>query len=205
MEAVEKWVDDNTSGYGSGSGSGDGYGSGDGRGSGSGSGYSSGDGSGDGRGYISDVNGKKIYMIDDVPTIITNIKDSVAKGYILKADLTLVPCYVVKGNGYFAHGSTLKKAIDSLHKKIFDSLDSAEKIKMFINIFEHGKTYPGTDFFDWHNRLTGSCLMGRETFVKNKGLDLNKLYTVDEFIAICEDDYGSEIIKQLKTEWNKFI
>lgn len=29
------------------------------------------------------------------------------------------------------------------------------------------------------------------------------MYTVDEFIEICENDYGSEIIKELKERWNK--
>ena len=40
--------------------------------------------------------------------------------------------------------------------------------------------------------------MGRESFVKNHGLDLNRHYTVKEFINICENDYGGEIIKKLK-------
>lgn len=40
--------------------------------------------------------------------------------------------------------------------------------------------------------------MGRESFVKNHGLDINALYSVYEFIAICENDYGAEVIQQLK-------
>ena len=44
--------------------------------------------------------------------------------------------------------------------------------------------------------------MGRETFVRNRGLDLQEKYTVEEFVDICENDYGSEIIKQLKEKLN---
>lgn len=40
--------------------------------------------------------------------------------------------------------------------------------------------------------------MGREAFVKSHGLDINSLYTVDEFIEICENAYGSEVIEKLK-------
>ena len=33
-------------------------------------------------------------------------------------------------------------------------------------------------------------------------LNIEDYFTVDEFISICEDDYGSEIIKELKECWN---
>ena len=198
------------SGYGSGSGSGDGsgsgYGSGYGSGSGSGYGYSDGSGSGYGSGYGSGIKSfdrNPVYSIDGIQTIITYIKDDVAKGYILNSTFTLSPCVVVKSNGYFAHGKDLREAQESLHEKIFENMDSDEAIDKFIETFEHDKKYSGKDFFDWHHYLTGSCLMGRESFVKNRGLSLNELYTVNEFIDICKDSYGSKIIKQLKEKWNK--
>ena len=46
--------------------------------------------------------------------------------------------------------------------------------------------------------------MGREAFVRNKGLDLNDSYTVEEFIEICQNAYGIKIIKQLKEKWKQF-
>ena len=79
---------------------------------------------------------------------------------------------------------------------------SDEAIEKFMEKFKKkGEKYPGTEFFEWHHYLTGSCLMGRKSFVRNHGLDLDALYTVDEFIALCEDDYGGEIIRQLKKRW----
>jgi len=50
------------------------------------------------------------------------------------------------------------------------------------------KKYKGSVFFDWHHYLTGSCLMGRESFVKNHGINLDDEFTVDEFIKLCRDD-----------------
>ena len=116
-------------------------------------------------------------------------------------DLSLDPCYIVKGNGFFAHGKTLEEARTALQDKIFSNMDTDEAIDMFLDTFEKGKAYKGTQFFEWHHYLTGSCLMGRESFVKNKNLDLNELYTVEDFIEICEDAYGGEIIKELKERW----
>lgn len=215
MEDVKKWISDNAifgnrdgNGCGDGSGSGNGYGCGNGRGSGSGygnrdgSGYGSGYGYGDGYG-IKEIEGKQVYTIDGIQTIIIHIKESYAKGFIIKKDFTLTPCYVAKGNGYFAHGNTLKEANAALRSKILTNLDTEEAIKHFIEKFEKGKTYPGTEFFEWHHYLTGSCLMGREAFVKSNDLNLDDRFTVEEFIKICENDYGSEIIKKLKTIWEK--
>ena len=192
------------SGYGYGSGSGSGYGYGYGYGYGSGSGYGDGDGDGDGDGSgIKTFGNYTVYMIDGVQTIISQIKGQLAKGFILNKDFTLGPCYVVKGNGYFAHGKDIREAQTSLREKIFENMDSDEAIEQFMSKFEKGKSYKGTEFFEWHNYLTGSCLMGRESFVKNHGLDLEKEYTVAEFIELTENDYGGEIIKQLKERWNE--
>ena len=44
--------------------------------------------------------------------------------------------------------------------------------------------------------------MGRESFVKNHDLNMEDEFTVDEFIELTENDYGSEIIKKLKEVWN---
>ena len=182
MEKIRDWLNNNPSG--------------------SGRGYDSGDGSGSGRGSgVASFNGVTVFIVDGIPTIISQIKDAVCKGFILNSDLTLDPCFIVKGQGYFAHGKTLKGATDALREKIFENMDSDEAIEKFIEKFEKGKKYPGTEFFEWHHYLTGSCLMGRENFVKNKGLNLNAEFTVDEFMTICENDYGSEIIKKLKEKW----
>ena len=140
-------------------------------------------------------------MIDRVQTIITHIKLSLAKGFILNSDLTLTPCYVVKGNGYFAHGKTVKEAQEALQAKIFENMDPDEAIEKFLEKFKRNGKYPGRDFFEWHHYLTGSCQMGRESFVRNRGLDLESTYTVDEFISLCENDYGAHVIKRLKDRY----
>ena len=143
-----------------------------------------------------------VFRIDSIPTIINRVKGSVAKGFILNDDFTTSPCFVVKGNGYFAHGTTVREANAALQAKIFENMDTDEAIETFMANFEHGKKYKGTVFFEWHHYLTGSCLMGRESFVKNKGINLEDEFTVEEFIGLCKNDYGGEIIETLKERWN---
>ena len=139
-----------------------------------------------------------VHQIDGIATIITRVRDNIAKGFILKSDLTLDACYIAKGQNRFAHGKTVREAVRDLQIKIFENMDTDEAIDKFIETFKRDEKYPGRDFFEWHHYLTGSCLMGRESFVKDKGLDIDATYTVDEFISICKNAYGGDVIKQLK-------
>ena len=215
------------SGYGSGSGSGDGsgYGSGDGYGYGygygSGSGSGSGDGSGDGSGYgygygsgngygdgsgdgygdgIKTFNGDKVYIIDDIPTIIKHVHDNVAKGYILNDDFTLTETFVAKRNGKFAHGETLHEAFASLQEKLYDDSTEEERLEAFKKHFQDfTKKVSAKELFHWHHVLTGSCKQGRLSFCANKGIDIdNDTYTVHEFIELTQYSYGGDIIRKLK-------
>lgn len=62
--------------------------------------------------------GKQVYMIDAVPTIITAVTGALAKGFIIAPDFTLSPCFIVKSEGYFAHGKTVQEAREALREKI---------------------------------------------------------------------------------------
>lgn len=205
----------------SGNGDGDGDGSGDGMGYGSdsglghGSNYSTygtyddgndcGSGSlyctGSGKGYgdgIKEINGKEIYMVDDIPTIFKSIRNNIAKGFIVKSDLQFEPCYIVKENNQFAHGFTLKDAFMSLQEKLYDDSTEEERIEAFKKQFpEYDVKYDNMDLFVYHHVLTGSCRMGREAFMSNKGLSLDGKTSVREFVKLTQDAYGGDIIKKL--------
>lgn len=230
MEDIKilEWIT-NIRGYGSGLSYGDcsGYGSGPGYSncSGYGDGYGSGYGSDDGDGYsssygfsygdrtgcsfecgysygIKSFNGESVHLIDEVQTIISNIKGNLARGFILNSDLTLLPCYICKNERYFAHGETLKEAKQALRKKILENMNTDETIEQFLSTFEKEKKYSAKDFYEWHHYLTGSCKMGRKSFMQDRNITFDDTYTVDEFIALCENSYGGEIIKELKERWN---
>lgn len=192
-------------GYGKGSGYGDGDSYGYGYGSGDGSGYGYGDGDGFGSGYgsiwgkgLGAINGHKIHMVDLVPTIIYYVRGNIARGAIVQADLSLRPCFICKQGGRFAHGGTLRKAMEALREKLYEGMLEEERIQAFVDAHKAGQRYPNTDYFDWHHRLTGSCKAGREAFVRNHGLDMAGSMTPEEFIRLTEHDYGGEIIRQLR-------
>lgn len=178
-------------GYGYGYGSGDGYGSG----------YGYGDGDGYGSGYgdrVKEVSGSVVYIIDNTPTIITSVRANVAQGFILQSDLQTIPCYIVKENNKFAHGDTLRDAFMSLHEKLYDDSSEEERIEAFVKKFPSYDTkYDNKDLFAYHHVLTGSCRMGRESFVNSKGLSLDGKTSVREFVELTKNAYGGDVIRKL--------
>ena len=203
------------SGDGCGSGSGYGYkyncgyndcdGNGGGNGCGSGSndskGYGSGDGCGDGDSDnvgLKEINGKTVYIVDETSTIFTSVRDNVAQGFIVQSDLQLTPCFIVKENNKSAHGDTLRDAFTSLQEKLYDDSTEEERIEAFKKKFpDYDEKYDNKDLFSYHHVLTGSCRMGRESFVKDKGLSLDGKTSVREFVELTKDAYGGYIINEL--------
>ena len=183
------------SGFGDGSGYGDGYGDGYGSSFGDGSGSSFGDGSGD---VVKEVSGSVVYIIDNTPTIITSVRANVAQGFILQNDLQTIPCYIVKENNKFAHGDTLRDAFISLQEKLYDDSTEEERIEAFVKKFPSYDTkYDNKDLFAYHHALTGSCRMGRESFVNSKGLSLDGKTSVREFVELTKNAYGGDVIRKL--------
>ena len=169
--------------------------------------YGSGSGYGDGSGYgygdgIKVFNGDKVYLVDDMQTIFISIRGNVAKGYILQSDLQLKPCFIVKENNKFAHGETLRDAFDSLQEKLYDDSTEEERIEAFKKKFpEYDVKYDNGDLFIYHHVLTGSCRMGRESFVSDRGLSLEAKTSIREFVELTQNAYGGDIIKKLPSAY----
>lgn len=218
LSTTSVFVDGNGYGCGGGSGGGCSYGDGSGAGFGSagGDGYSNGSGNCFGDGYgcgvggcggsysgkgVKELNGDNVYLIDCIQTIIKSVHGNIAQGFILKSDLTLQPCYIVKEQNYFAHGDTLHDAFTSLQEKLerlYDESTEEERIEAFVKKFpDYDMPYPNRDLFAYHNVLTGSCRMGRESFCKDNGINLDGSTTVREFVSLTKDSYGSETIRRL--------
>ena len=185
-------------GYGSGYGFGYGAGAGDGYGAGAGDGAGFGDGFGDGSGDISTYEGNIVDYIDGVPTIITRIHNNIAKGYVIKRDMTLEACYVAKVGNSFAHGETTKDAVADAEAKEMERMPVEERIEKFIEKFGSlDSEHTGKEFYDWHHILTGSCRMGRDEFCKDNYIDLDKKYTVGYFLSITKNAYGGSVIDKI--------
>lgn len=159
--------------------------------------YGLGYGCGDG---IAVFDGRTVHDVDDTQTIITTVHAGFAKGYIINSDLTLTPCFIVKSGDKFAHGETLKKAIAALQRKLFENMTEEERISSFIETYpDKDAKIPARDLWVWHNRLTGSCEMGRNQFAYNHGIDIdNDEFTPLEFCEMCKHSYGGNVIRRLE-------
>ena len=182
-------------GYGDGSGSGYGYGYGygsgygDGDGSGSGDGYGSGDGSG-----AKEFNGRKVYDIDSVLTLIYAVKGDAARGAVLRTDMTLRDCWIARRGNFFAHGDTLHEAVEAVEAKWRENRPLDDRIAEFV------KTHPVLDeeygdLFDWHHVLTGSCGFGRRQWCEEHGYKPTDSITLRTFITETVGDYGGDVIR----------
>lgn len=221
---------DSNHGYGCGLGCGYGYGHGDSRngtydeddgfGFSGGCGYGSGYGhetseSGYGHGespeycdkYDFSYNGQKIYMVDDIATIIDSVHTNYAIGKIVKRDLTTEDCYIAKVGNYFAHGKTLKEAVSDATAKYRHNQPLDERLEAFLVAYPSIESVAqNADLYRWHNILTGSCAFGRDEFAKEHGLDKTKgSMTIREFINLVINSYGSDIIKTLKSKYEKCV
>ena len=164
-----------------------------------------GDGYGSGDGNLKNIRLKKNvgevpYMVDGIPCIFVAICKNVARVRAVRSDFSLVNAYIVKDeeHGIFAHGETFEEARAALREKIIESMDTDEKIDKFLNTFNLSDKYPAREFYEWHHLLTGSCEFGRNEFVAAHGIDLdNDTYTVREFLTMCQNDYGGEIIRRI--------
>lgn len=186
-------------GDGAGVGSGFGYGHADGYGSCYGSdncGYVDGE---DGYGDIKALNGNIVDCVDAIPTIITQVRDNIARGYIISSDLTLSPCYIAKVGNSFAHGDTLREAVAYAEEKEINNMPIKERIKKFIETFGSlDSEHTGKKFYDWHHILTSSCSFGRNSFCKDHNINLDNMYTVRYFLDITKNSYGSDVIKLIR-------
>lgn len=209
MESIERFL-----GYGYGYGKGDGNGNGDGKGNGNGNGDGNGDGDGDGNGYgygdgdgygISEYDGKRVYNIDNVPTIIENVKGDVAKGYTLRKNTQLVECFIAKCGGFFAHGKTAKQAMIDARAKYEQNKPLTERIADTIKKYPTLDTVvPNEELYVLHNILTGSCSFGRDEFVRRHGIDVkNGSMTMKDFIDITRNDYGGSAIVKLERKYEQ--
>lgn len=177
---------------GSGSGSGCGYGAG------RGNGYSNGYGSDNGTGYgIKTFRGSQVCLIDGIMTIIYSIKGDLARGAILRDDLTLKPCWIAKRGNFFAHGDTTHSAFAAAEAKYRQRLPIEDRIKAFVAAHPDLDAAYG-DLFEWHNTLTGSCEFGRREWCKRNGLRPDDSLTLKDFFRMTKNEYGGEVIRRVE-------
>ncbi len=136
-------------------------------------------------------------MIDDMPTLIFEVRGNYAKGAILKSDLTAQPCFIAKVGNSFAHGETLKEAVADATAKDMEQRPLSDRIALMKEQMPDADTEAPFDvLYNWHHVLTGSCRAGRDAFCLKKGIDREASYTVRYFLNLTKDAYGREAIRE---------
>jgi hypothetical protein len=99
----------------------------------------------------------------------------------------------------FAHGKTLKEARKDAESKDLSNLPPKERVEMFLAAHpDPNAEIPAKELFEWHHILTGSCLLGRQQFCKDHGIDIERdKFTINDFVKLTVNSYGGEIIKKL--------
>ena len=160
----------------------------------SGSGYGSGDGSG-----IKQYNHEKVWYVDDVPTLIDRVRGDIARGRIIKDDMTTEPCWIARVDNCWAHGRTAHLAMADAQGKAMETMPKVERMAKFITEFPTLDTETTVgELHRWHGILTGSCRMGRDNFAESHCLKMEDAMTVRRFLEITEDSYGGDVIRELR-------
>ena len=187
-------------GYGSGSGSGNGYGFGSGFGNGSGNGNGNGFGSGFGNGNgngcrIKQFKGNKVYYVDNIPCVFESVHENFTAVEVIDVNsFELKKAFIGKFENCFAHGETIRDAIEDARSKYYQSLDFDEaKEKLLAEFKEKGKLTV-KELYNWHGILTGSCRFGRTQFQTEHNLKDDDLLTLEEFVELTKNAFGGDRI-----------
>ena len=165
-------------------------------GSGYGSGY--GDGSGDGDGDKLEFLADSTYEIDGISCRFERIHKEWAKVTVIsKADFSESLAFIAKYENCFAHGNTIRKAMQDAMEKYFSKLDSELVKERLIAEFKKKKSLTVAELYKWHGALTGSCCFGRSQFQTEHGLKDEDTLSLEEFVELCGNAYGGEKIKKL--------
>ena len=150
------------------------------------------------------IDGYKVSLINLAPIIITNIHGNVAQGYLLEKIVYKKPCFIIKGEGYFAYSDTLFDAYEKLVKIILfnkyagtsnDNLLYAFKEKFPI----YDKPYSNRDFYIWYSIITRTCKEEREEFCDDYNINIRSKSTVRKFIELAKEaNYCVKVIEKLE-------
>ncbi|WP_448607207.1 leucine-rich repeat domain-containing protein [Paenimyroides ceti] len=132
---------------------------------------------------------KNIQMIDGIATIIrSKRKRDIFQIYQGSIFNTNENCFVAKRDNYYAHGKTIKDAIEDVN---FKFLQENLEVKDLVKEIKQKKLISVSEF----RLITGACKMGCESFMSQKGLT-ETTYPLDKAIELLQGQFGWSKIKE---------
>ena len=100
--------------------------------------------------------------------------------------------YIASKNHIFAHGATIRKAIEDLQFKIMENTDISAHIARIAK--------QGTMTANDYRLLTGACREGTDHFLQAHNLTWEDTMPVEEVLKLTDGFYGHEIFKEAAKE-----
>ena len=146
-------------------------------------------------------NNQPVYYIDGRRVIFDQIHGNFAKCTIISIDLTTYKAWLVKDFGFVAFGKTIKEAYNNVKLKSWQTIPLEERIQQFVDTHPLDKMFPNKELFEWHDILTGSCMVGKYQFCRKQNVDLSKETTTLDFLNLVKNHYKSDIIQQVLNKY----
>lgn len=145
-----------------------------------------------GTGYV--IHG--MVRVDNIWCKVLNVKDNLAKVQVWP---TQEIAYIAEFQGQQAHGKDAHAAMEAAKQKWEATRSVEERIESVRKQFAEApdNKLSGHDLYKIHGMLTGSCAFGRDNFVKTHNIDLDRMYSLKEFVEITGSDYGGQTVKRL--------
>jgi hypothetical protein len=110
------------------------------------------------------------------------------KGFFFRGGDLKVLYYIAEKDGYFAHGSSMKEAIEDCNfKYLQEHLDKDDLIKQIKE--------KGSVTIQDYRLLTGACQLGVNKFLSEKGITGDSL-TIDQVIELTKGAYGGNVFRE---------
>ncbi|MVX37255.1 leucine-rich repeat domain-containing protein, partial [Myroides sp. LoEW2-1] len=131
----------------------------------------------------------KIQMIDSIATIIRSKKKrdefTIYEGSLFNKK---EKCYVASRDKYFAHGKTIKEAIEDVN---FKFLQENLEVQDLVKEIKEKKSISVSEF----RLLTGACKMGCDSFMKQNNLT-ETTYSLDKAMKLLKNQFGWSKIQE---------
>lgn len=98
-------------------------------------------------------------------------------------------CIVAKRGDYYAHGDTLKEAVEDVN---FKFLQETFDLDTLVSEIKSKKTMSVSEY----RLITGACRQGCANFRKSKGIESTEL-PLKEVINITKNEYGGDRVQEL--------
>jgi hypothetical protein len=150
---------------------------------------------------ISYYNGLKVYFIENMPFVLYNVIGKAAYAGKLLPDMSIKRGVLVRYGDSFAFAESAKDAFDKARELSIKrgwKRTVPDPAKFMLDKYpDPDCLYPIKELLELHNILTGSCLSGREDFIRNNGLDITGKATLRDFFNYSKYVFGKETIAEV--------